>query len=465
VRVTLIGHASLLVELDGVTVLMDPVFEDPFSDDAVVACPAREVFPEKLPKIDFVVLSHAHLDHFHLRTLVRLPRDVEILCPEDPTIPYALGKLGFHRVRMLPPDALVDLGGGCQLLTTYSDTNVVEVGVVFKDRSGTFWNEVDSVVTLPTIERVRARMGRVDLLFSGYAAQNVMFFERMRAGYPLGITAANLTNVKAIAPALVVPGSAGYRFAGPLAWANPFLFPVSRASFLEDLARVAPEVPATLANPGDVFEVGAGSVTRHAQASPFVRMIEDDTHLVAFDATAPVPPLTDPNPLGYPAALIEEQVAACLAGFEAFLRNAYTVPDPLVARYRKAGFTYAVGVVFPDGHERWLHVELDRDAPHIRAATGPLAGATASHRVAASMLTARARYEKGYLYYRGFFRLTQTFLGTAVEGGNVIQESEEPEDLMGYYLTNKAPGADRAAELRLDFQLEALQRALREASA
>ena len=38
-RVTLLGHASLLVELDGMTVLVDPVFQDPFQDGAVVASP------------------------------------------------------------------------------------------------------------------------------------------------------------------------------------------------------------------------------------------------------------------------------------------------------------------------------------------------------------------------------------------------------------------------------------------
>jgi hypothetical protein len=418
------------------------------------------VFPDKLPKLDKIFISHAHFDHFHLRSLVQLPRDIEILCPEDVTIPYALTKLGFQRIRMLPADALVDLGNGCELLTTWSDTNVIEVGVVFRDRSGTFWNEVDTVVTPPTIEKVRAQMGHIDLLFSGYASQNVRFFETMRAGYPLGFTRSNLANIKSIAPSLVVPGSAGYRFAGHIAWSNAFLFPVSREYFLRDIQRVAPEIPAAIANPGDVFEIGGGSVVHQPAVSPLARMIEDDTHLLAFDATAPVPPLTDPNPLGYADALIEAQVTATLAGLEGFVRAAYTQdpPDPLVEVYRRAAMSYGLGVVFPDGHERWLHVHFEPDAPRIVAASAPLLGAIASHRVAASMLTARARYEKSYLYYRGFSRLTQTLLGSQVGEGNVIQESDEPADLLGYYLSYKAPGAERAAEARLDFQIETLLR-------
>jgi UDP-MurNAc hydroxylase len=459
VRVTLLGHASLLLELDGANVLMDPVFQDPFQDGAVVACPQREVFPDRLPRIDKIVISHAHLDHFDIRSLARLPRDLEVLCPQDPVLPYALGKLGFHNVRMLAADTFVDFGSW-QILTTYSNVDVIEVGVVFRDRSGTCWNEVDSVVTPETIEKVRAKMGHVELLFTGYASQNVGFFESMRAGYPLGFTRMNLANVKAIGPTLAVPGSAGYRFAGVLEWTNAFLFPISRDYFLEDLGRVAPEVQAALANPGDVFDVEAGSVVRHEGASSLARMIEDDTHLLAFDATAEVPPLTDPNTQGYPDELVERQVAETLDGLERFVRSAYqSHADPVIEEYRRTGFSYGLGVVFPDGQERWRHFHFDRDEPRIATAAGPLRGAITTHRIAASMLTARARYEKSYLYYRGFSRVSQTFHGTDVSAGGVVREAKEPADLLGYYLATKAPGADRAPFRRMDFLLEKFFRA------
>ena len=40
-RVTLLGHALVLVELDGATCLMDPVLADPFEEGTVVSCPKR----------------------------------------------------------------------------------------------------------------------------------------------------------------------------------------------------------------------------------------------------------------------------------------------------------------------------------------------------------------------------------------------------------------------------------------
>jgi UDP-MurNAc hydroxylase len=59
-RITLIGHASILVEMADAVCLMDPVFFDPFEEGAVTACPKRTVQPEKLPSIDLLVVSHRH---------------------------------------------------------------------------------------------------------------------------------------------------------------------------------------------------------------------------------------------------------------------------------------------------------------------------------------------------------------------------------------------------------------------
>jgi N-acyl-phosphatidylethanolamine-hydrolysing phospholipase D len=74
---TWIGHATVLVQMDGVTFLTDPIWSErasPFD----FAGPKRYVEPglsfDALPPIDFVVVSHAHYDHTDLPTLERLVR-------------------------------------------------------------------------------------------------------------------------------------------------------------------------------------------------------------------------------------------------------------------------------------------------------------------------------------------------------------------------------------------------------
>ena len=73
--VTWIGHATLLVEMDGVRFLTDPIWSKRASPLSWLG-PARRVEPgisfDDLPQIDFVLISHNHFDHLDLPTLERI---------------------------------------------------------------------------------------------------------------------------------------------------------------------------------------------------------------------------------------------------------------------------------------------------------------------------------------------------------------------------------------------------------
>jgi N-acyl-phosphatidylethanolamine-hydrolysing phospholipase D len=70
--VTWVGHSTLLVQMDHVTFLTDPIWSQTPSPVSF-AGPKRFVPPglamEDLPPIDFVVVSHNHYDHLDLPTL------------------------------------------------------------------------------------------------------------------------------------------------------------------------------------------------------------------------------------------------------------------------------------------------------------------------------------------------------------------------------------------------------------
>lgn len=75
--VTWIGHSTLLVQLDHVTFLTDPIWSE-WASPAPGIGPRRLVDPgvalDALPKIDFVVISHNHYDHLDVPTLRSLAR-------------------------------------------------------------------------------------------------------------------------------------------------------------------------------------------------------------------------------------------------------------------------------------------------------------------------------------------------------------------------------------------------------
>lgn len=74
-RVTFVGHATVLVQLDGVAFLTDPIWSErcsPFSSLGPKRVRPPGIRFEDLPPIDFVVVSHNHYDHMDVPTLKRL---------------------------------------------------------------------------------------------------------------------------------------------------------------------------------------------------------------------------------------------------------------------------------------------------------------------------------------------------------------------------------------------------------
>jgi len=76
-RVTWIGHATVLVQTQGLNILTDPIWSEvagPFNQFGPRRVRAPGVRFVDLPKIDIVLVSHNHYDHMDLPTLERLWR-------------------------------------------------------------------------------------------------------------------------------------------------------------------------------------------------------------------------------------------------------------------------------------------------------------------------------------------------------------------------------------------------------
>ncbi|HWH00348.1 MAG TPA: MBL fold metallo-hydrolase [Pilimelia sp.] len=80
--VTWAGHASYVLQIDGLTVLTDPVWST-----RIPGVPRRltpvGVDWAALPPVDAVVISHNHYDHLDAPTLRRLPSDTPVLVPAN----------------------------------------------------------------------------------------------------------------------------------------------------------------------------------------------------------------------------------------------------------------------------------------------------------------------------------------------------------------------------------------------
>jgi L-ascorbate metabolism protein UlaG (beta-lactamase superfamily) len=92
-RLTLVRHATVILELDGRRVLVEPMLDDVGAREPVEDSPNPRRNPlvplpfpaeEVVRNLDAVVITHLHKDHFDETGARLVPRDVPVFCqPED----------------------------------------------------------------------------------------------------------------------------------------------------------------------------------------------------------------------------------------------------------------------------------------------------------------------------------------------------------------------------------------------
>ena len=106
-RITYIGHATLLFELSGATILTDPNF-DPRLGRILPRVSPPGIALENLPALDAILLTHAHADHLSFDSLERLPSKIPLFAP--PAVAKWLRRLGHTQAVDLAPDENTQLG-------------------------------------------------------------------------------------------------------------------------------------------------------------------------------------------------------------------------------------------------------------------------------------------------------------------------------------------------------------------
>ena len=306
IKTTLVGHACLLIQSKETTILTDPVWFDYLWEEINVLCPSIVLEKDKIPPLDVLNISHRHQDHFDVRTLAYLAQnkriltpDTIVLAPQDDLLLDILNELEIKNIKVVADfeqiqvkDVTLSPTPSRNQVSTAEDS-FPEHGLIVNDGEVTIWNQVDSIVNPDIIQRIGELYGQIDFFHSRFVPLlegNLSYNKPLTL--PVDEYCTFLNVVKALGPKMVVPGSAAIKYRDELSFMNQYSFPITQDQFLRDLAAFCPEVPSSPFFSGDVAHISADEVRIEKQASDFVRVREDDSHLITFKPHAYVPVVT-----------------------------------------------------------------------------------------------------------------------------------------------------------------------------
>ena len=130
-KITFIGHSSLLIEAPGARLVTDPHFQPRMLWSARMRPPGMDI--ESLVDVDGILLSHGHLDHLDPRTLRRIGTGAVL------AVPPGLGWVGRRcvngRCAVLKPWETVRMGEATVTATPIAHVNF-RPGFIFGKGTG-----------------------------------------------------------------------------------------------------------------------------------------------------------------------------------------------------------------------------------------------------------------------------------------------------------------------------------------
>jgi L-ascorbate metabolism protein UlaG (beta-lactamase superfamily) len=245
-RIEYVGHATVVVDLDGVRLLTDPLLRNRVAH-------LRRAVPvdaKALRGVDAVLISHAHYDHLDLPSLEKLGKKLPIVVPRG--LGGLLRKRRFEAVVEVEQQESIRIGA----------LEVRAVPAEHDGGRGPFGASAEALGYVVTGSKSVYFAGDTDL-FDGMGELGPVDVGLVPIwGWGPGLGAGHLDPARAadavalLKPGLVVPIHWGTYFPIHLGLRGaPRFVELPPAEFVAAVAKTAPEVPVTVLRPGESVEL------------------------------------------------------------------------------------------------------------------------------------------------------------------------------------------------------------------
>jgi L-ascorbate metabolism protein UlaG (beta-lactamase superfamily) len=249
-RVTFLGHSTVLIEVDDLRILMDPVLREGLGP---VRRQVQAVLPELFADLDAVFISHGHHDHLDPPSLRRIPGRPTVIVPRG--FGRTVAKIGLGPVEEVEPgDRLIVDRVHLEIVHAEHSGRREPFGpegpalgcVVAGSRTVYFPGDTD---IFPGMTKLAGRLHLALLPVWGWGPT-------IGEGHMNPERAAEAAAV--LRPRLAVPIHWGTFYPAGLRRVVPAPFETPGLEFEAAAARLAPEVPVRVLAPGESVTIPAG---------------------------------------------------------------------------------------------------------------------------------------------------------------------------------------------------------------
>src|SRR5262245_57013323 len=293
---TFLGHQGWLFQSKTSCFLVDPLLYEEFGNVQALdyrVHPPRVFTFETFPRIDGVVLTHEHDDHFDIPSLARLERTIPIFLSSHSSIAarQILKEMGFT-VHPLVPGQKVQFGdleltpfcGDHVRVNSSDEWDTLPFFVRHLGGSGNFFSMVDITLTEQHLQWARARDSRPVLVAWTNNALDwshmTDFLEQKNATQDcfikMGVDHKLITGSWGT-PAATLMCAGGFTFDGDRAWLNQRVFCVDNAVVCQQMSRLYPKEQFHVTRPGQTFLMEGHRLKRVFEDTPFLTTAPPET--------------------------------------------------------------------------------------------------------------------------------------------------------------------------------------------
>jgi hypothetical protein len=439
-KISRILHAGYLFECDGVKIVFDPIFENPFSRNCH-AFPDVRFDRDQIRKLRFdaVFISHFHDDHCSFESLDLIDRNTPLYmyCQFDEMFAL-LRELGFLDVRRLETDTGVGIGPFEIIPREALDS---DVDSMFQIRAAgvNVLNVVDSWIS-PVALSLLAREAPWDMVlwpFQTMREIEVIAPSRAAAG-PAELPVEWIDQLKTLNPRYVVPSSCQF-LQEPWSWYNHAFFPITYELFQREVESALPDMRVVRLNPSVSVVLDRFSLK---PAPPLAWVVPVGEQDVDYEYDPDTKPPSTADIARHFSALDAAQTARVFDYCRSGLLEKYRGMELPEESYFEQPRIWRLSVYDHEGAGTHFHYRVEGDCIELLAgAQAPLAWTTEI-----PMAKFYAALELGESLTSMYMRINDAVFDPEIE--EAIESADIVDDPLIRCLFNDAFGAYQAAQLR-----------------